>query len=673
MSDAKGKKVVLVNLLRGIVYLLAAGLVFTVFTMLCNVPYVAVESADEGPADLRTINFQQDIAEVTIDAAIYYYDAFYYPEDFAAGMVQQEGVRGGKPDDKRHDYGTVRFLLRLPADEILSLSAKSYGFSQRLFINGAEFPSIGHPADNAEDIIPKTTRYVAAFQPADGVTEIIIHYANFVHASSGGFHSITIGSVPNIARGESLKMIQAFAGISILVAVALVFLGLFLFASKNRYFLWYAMICICLALRGLLVADKPIRLLLPNLDWYVALRLEYLATYGAVLCFALLISSLFTIFVNKWVLRGYIAFCLGLMAFVCIAPTVVFSRYVFFEAAVIVSFFVYFMIACLLSALRRKEDQFLRGAERNLSLTLLFGFLILATCGFFAHQYSFLLGGQDFVQTVFMFFLFGSILALALGYFRTESELDEARRSEREMEETNQMLQRLDVLKTKYLANISHELRTPLTVMSGYAQLTAKQIEAGSADEESRDNLRIISEEAQRLANLATDLLNVTTKETVLERKAINISAVVEPAGAIARTILAKNNNRLLLSIEENLPLVYASGDRVQQVLLNLLINANQHTRSGTVTIAVSRQETQGEAGWVQVTVADTGEGMDSALVTRALERGISGRESSGIGLAICKEIVEAHGGTLSIHSAMGEGTSVSFTLPPAGESEAKK
>jgi signal transduction histidine kinase len=99
------------------------------------------------------------------------------------------------------------------------------------------------------------------------------------------------------------------------------------------------------------------------------------------------------------------------------------------------------------------------------------------------------------------------------------------------------------------------------------------------------------------------------------------------------------------------------------QLVSNLLSNAGRHTKNGEITISLTQ-----EGNRLITTVADTGEGIDPAMLPRIFERGASGDGSTGYGLSICKTVVETHGGEIRIESEPGKGTAARFTLPIRGE-----
>jgi signal transduction histidine kinase len=281
--------------------------------------------------------------------------------------------------------------------------------------------------------------------------------------------------------------------------------------------------------------------------------------------------------------------------------------------------------------------------------------------GVYAHSMSRVLLGLDYPQVGMMVFLFINILTLALSFSRTERMLEEARVSESAMNETNKMLERLDRLRLDFLANISHEIKTPLTVAGGFAQYTLSQIEKGTTGEETKENLRLISKEVNRLSELADGLLRVSA-DMAWDRRVVPIRMVVERAAATCRPILAKNNNRLDIQIGEYLPSMRCNGDMIHQVILNLAVNANNHTRNGTVVLSAQAGK---EA--VAVTVSDDGDGISPGLLPEVFKRYVSGSGGTGLGLPICKEIIELHGGAISVDSTPGTGTRVMFTIPAEG------
>lgn len=224
-------------------------------------------------------------------------------------------------------------------------------------------------------------------------------------------------------------------------------------------------------------------------------------------------------------------------------------------------------------------------------------------------------------------------------------------------------LERADQAKTIFLANISHELKTPLTVISNYAQTSKRHL--GEEDGQAMD---LICAEADRMALMVSQLLDVTAiaeGRMRLTRRPSQIRAVVKLAMDTYYPLAVRAGNRLVFRPVYDLPAVLADEDRIRQVVLNLLSNANRHTRDGEITVTLDAVP-----GCVRVTVRDTGEGIPAEGMAHLFERfapkeNRAGNDTgTGLGLYICKHIVESHGGAIAVQSTPGQGTAVRFTLP---------
>lgn len=219
-----------------------------------------------------------------------------------------------------------------------------------------------------------------------------------------------------------------------------------------------------------------------------------------------------------------------------------------------------------------------------------------------------------------------------------------------------------------FVANVSHELKTPLTSIQGFAQAIVDQT-AGTRDAQVRA-AGIILDETHRLQGLVDDLLDLArfdAGQTALELKPMDLGAMLD-AVADHLSLRAEEKQVRLVRRLDPLPTVVADGDRLAQVFTNLLDNAIRHTPSGG-SVGLTAQE---EAGWVTIHVEDTGPGIPEEALSRIFERfyqldparqGGGGR-GAGLGLAISREIVAAHAGTLTAKSVVGRGSRFTVRLP---------
>jgi two-component system sensor histidine kinase KdpD len=224
----------------------------------------------------------------------------------------------------------------------------------------------------------------------------------------------------------------------------------------------------------------------------------------------------------------------------------------------------------------------------------------------------------------------------------------------------------LDRLKTDLLNAVSHDLRGPLANIKGYA---ATLVDTGNemSPEEHRFFLETIEEEADRLRDLLTHLLDLSKIEAgvlKVEMQPLNVERMVTQTLAAVQEQNRQYETRVASALT-----VMGDGRRVRQVLHNLIENAAKYSPDGG-PITICATESDGE---VVISVVDSGVGIPRHQWDRvfrpyqradtATSRGISG---NGLGLAICKGIVEAHGGRIWVESEPGSGSVFSFTLPLA-------
>jgi signal transduction histidine kinase len=223
----------------------------------------------------------------------------------------------------------------------------------------------------------------------------------------------------------------------------------------------------------------------------------------------------------------------------------------------------------------------------------------------------------------------------------------------------------------EFVANVSHELKTPLTSVQGFAQA----ILDGTADtSESRTQaVQIIYNEAGRMHRMVLDLLDLARLDAGtadLKMSAVDVQALLQNIVIKFTPQAQKAGIRLDLDIPAALPAVLGDGDRLAQVFINLVDNALKFTPAGGRVI-LSAIPAGSE---MELTVSDTGPGIPPEALPRLFDRfyqvdaSRAGGEGhgAGLGLAIAKEIVEAHGGRISVRSELGHGTTFVIHLPLA-------
>ncbi len=250
---------------------------------------------------------------------------------------------------------------------------------------------------------------------------------------------------------------------------------------------------------------------------------------------------------------------------------------------------------------------------------------------------------------------------------RAQNELAEANRV---LVQANAELQSLDELKNNLLANVSHEIRSPLVSIRGYADLI-KSGSSGPVTDRQKKQLEIIVANVERLTALVDDLLDSARLHRGVIRLKVercDVNGLLEAALLRIEPKAAKKSITLRSEIHPGCQHIMADPRQLDQVIENLLGNAIKFTDKGGLVRAVTAPEGDG----VTITISDNGVGIPSSALERVFERFYQVDSSStrrfsglGLGLSLCKTIVERHGGSIGLEYTLGEGTTVRVSLPP--------
>jgi two-component system phosphate regulon sensor histidine kinase PhoR len=239
-------------------------------------------------------------------------------------------------------------------------------------------------------------------------------------------------------------------------------------------------------------------------------------------------------------------------------------------------------------------------------------------------------------------------------------------------------IQRLETVRSDFVANVSHELRTPLTAIRGYVETLLHNPPAEPAD--TKQFLTIIARHSERLSRLTEDLLTLSDLESGARKmtfKPVEAGHLIQRVLEVFWDRAQKKNVTLSYSIPSDCPLIFGDSDRLQQLFINLVDNAVKYTPAGgSVTISGRHVATEAHAE-VEIAITDTGAGISEKDLPRLTERfyrvdKARSRElgGTGLGLAIVKRIVQAHGGELKIESVLNKGTAVHVFLPAVAAEE---
>ena len=250
---------------------------------------------------------------------------------------------------------------------------------------------------------------------------------------------------------------------------------------------------------------------------------------------------------------------------------------------------------------------------------------------------------------------------------------EELRQRNLELEKANENLRKLDELKSEFVSMVSHELRAPLTNINGSIELLLEG-NAACYDPEHRELLQIMSEQSARLTRLVQGILNVNRIEAgqlVLQPQPFNILGLIEKVIDVWKTRGA--GNRFVRPNLVNLPSVWADRDRTEEILFNLIDNAIKYSPEE----APINVQARADGRFVYVAVSDRGMGIPQEELGRIFEKfhRVDRKDAMesyghGLGLYICRQLVQAMGGQIRVESTLGEGSTFQFSLPLAGRAD---
>ncbi|MEP6534200.1 MAG: hybrid sensor histidine kinase/response regulator [Bryobacteraceae bacterium] len=246
-----------------------------------------------------------------------------------------------------------------------------------------------------------------------------------------------------------------------------------------------------------------------------------------------------------------------------------------------------------------------------------------------------------------------------------ETRIDERTK---ELREKNLALEAANKLKSEFLGVAAHDLRSPLGAIRSITDLLLDECMLDPV--EKTEFLTLIQSTSEHMLSLVSDLLDITRIEAGkinLRRQPVDLYAYVADVERLSHALAKQKQIHLRTRLEPDLPKLWFDQDRVRQVLNNLLANALKFSHSGTtVSLEVGRA-----GGDVEFAISDEGQGIQADEIPllfgafqRTSTKPTGGEHSSGLGLSICKKIVEAHGGRIGVESEVGKGSRFFFTLP---------
>jgi two-component system sensor histidine kinase ChiS len=617
-------------------------------------------AAEQGVLDLRGTEIDAS-KPISLDG-----EWLFYPYQFIGDLnnfVPSEGkvlqVPGSwaaafdETNAKAYGYGTYTLDIKLdrPLSEPLNFWFQSIYTASEVEINGKVLAAFGTLAEDKTGHVSETKSFQVTYdQPGETVLKLVVRVSNYDSPLQGGI----IRSVQFGTENEVNRIYYYSIGFQLIVAVIFLLHGIygliiFLLNMRKKEFIYFFLIMLA-SFMTIVVHHHGLLFMWVKTDFTWMVKLKAYAYMGFSFFLLLMAKSLVGA-TRKGLLFYSYAFLLASYTLFLVCGPAALTLYTI-EKGLYMAFYYMPLFWTAYYFLKMVYEQ-VEGA-----LFLLFSVVCVIN--------NILWGTLYYAGTSqFMFYpvdLIAAIASFSAHWFvRYFHQWNENRL-------LNTQLAEADRVKDRFLANTSHELRTPLHGIINIAQSVLNRKQQG-LDEQSRQDMELLVMISRRMSLMLGDLLDVVRlqdKRIKVNMKTVQVQSLAAGVLDMLRFLSDGKQVELRMNMRDDVPPVYADEERLVQILINLLHNALKYTNEGSVELIV---ESLNRDVWIEV--KDTGIGMDQAMQERAFkpyEQGGVGGGGIGLGLSICKELIELHGSELIVASRPGEGSSFRFKLAAVDE-----
>ncbi|QEM10474.1 response regulator [Mucilaginibacter rubeus] len=630
-----------------VIYLVLILLTVTCIKVTAQTNYVA---AVHGVLDLRNKPINDKI-ELTGNW-LFYWNQLVNPNDDTVGIKDRLLVefpfkwngytwRGKKLP--AFGYGTYLLKILLPAKHPeLKLGMPDVYSAYRLYVNGKLASSNGNVTTTAKGFEAHWEYHAINLPNADTIN-ITLQISNFIHSKGGIGKPIFIGPADKIdlARHQAEGIDLMLTGC--LLMGGLFFLGLYLLGSRDKAILLFALFSMVYSYRIIGTDNYVLHTLLPDINWYITARMEYISLFLGIGLFGLYTLYLYPIDVNNRIVNIINGVSFSFALITLFSPALIFTQ--------LVNPFLMVMLFCLIY-IPYVYSRAWRNNRPGSVYALMSAFALMSVFGISLFHYWALIPPLQLVSFLgYLAFFFLQSLVLA---HRVSFVLKKAR------VEAEQGLK----AKSEFLSTMSHEIRTPLNSVIGMSHLLLKN----EPRKDQIEHLDVMLFSANNLLAIVNDVLDYNKIEAgkiTFEHIEMDLAAITRNVVGGLQTAAHDKDITLRLDFDKKLQhKLLGDPTRLSQVITNLVHNAIKFTPSGEVVLGVEVKEQTETTATLMIFVKDTGIGIPRGKQKLIFERFTQADSSisrsfggTGLGLAISKKILELQNSSLQLISEEGVGS----------------
>lgn len=543
-------------------------------------------------------------------------------------------------------YGTYRLIVALPETSAqLALKTNSISTAHKMWINGKLAAQSGAPGTYRAEARPLMLPKVTVLEPGARQLEIVIQVSNFTQRKAGLFAPVVLGQYEALKHLANRQLAIESLLIGSMLIMGLYHIALFIMLRKKTDSLLFGFICLLLAVKNSTHGQVFMSLFFEQITDYVLVKTEYFSFVGSTPLFVLFIYTSFPGLMPRrlcnmlWIPGALFTL------FILVTPVEVFTS----QATLLQLYAV--ITACVLI-------QYIFKA----AILKLQGGTLMATGGivFFITVVNDIMMSNGVIHTG-VYFPYGLLFLIVCLSIILSLKFSTAFKT---VEQLSDRLLELDKVKDQFLANTSHELRTPLNGMIGLAQSLLQQ-QKGKLKDREELHLNMIISSGQRMSFLINDILDYSrllNNDIRLQTTRINLYELIHLVLTIVEPLTSGRRLTIINKVEPGFPPFFADENRLQQIVFNLVGNAIKYTPEGEIAINAVHK-----GYYVEIEVADTGIGIPRdkfAAIFEPFEQLDQHTEvGSGLGLKITKQLVELHGGMITVQSEVGAGSRFRFSI----------